>query len=109
MEAAKTGLCPYFETAFALLGKRWNGLIIQSLMSGPKRFKDISNLIPSMSDKMLSERMKDLESEGILVRHVYPETPVRIEYELTDKGRALQPVMNEVSAWAGQWVKIKCE
>lgn len=73
-------------------------------MSGSKRFKDISNLIPSMSDKMLSERMKDLESEGILVRHVYPETPVRIEYELTDKGRALQPVMNQIQDWAEQWV-----
>ena len=55
-------------------------------MSGPKRFKDISNLIPSMSDKM-SERMKDLECEGILIRHVYPETPVRIEYELTEKAK----------------------
>lgn len=73
-------------------------------MSGSKRFKDISNLIPSMSDKMLSERMKDLESEGILVRHVYPETPVRIEYELTDKGRALQPVMNQIQDWAEKWV-----
>jgi DNA-binding HxlR family transcriptional regulator len=57
-----------------------------------------------MSDKMLSERMKDLESEGILVRHVYPETPVRIEYELTDKGRALQPVMNQIQDWAEKWV-----
>ncbi|MBO2945148.1 helix-turn-helix transcriptional regulator [Paenibacillus sp. F411] len=107
MDDVTTGLCPRFECAFALLGKRWNGLIIQSLMSGPKRFKDISNLIPAMSDKMLSERMKDLESEGILVRHVYPETPVRIEYELTDKGRALKPVMAEVGAWAEQWVRVE--
>lgn len=104
MEAANYSLCPRFESAFAFLGKRWNGLIIQTLMSGPKRFKDISNLIPSMSDKMLSERMKDLESEGILIRHVYPETPVRIEYELTEKGKALRPVMEQVSIWAEQWV-----
>lgn len=67
-------MCPRFETAFSVLGKRWNGLIIYSLMNGPKRFKDISHIIPSMSDKMLSERMKDLENEGILERHVYPET-----------------------------------
>lgn len=106
MEATNCSLCPRFESAFAFLGKRWNGLIIQTLMSGPKRFKDISNLIPSMSDKMLSERMKDLESEGILIRHVYPETPVRIEYELTDKGMALRPVMEQVSAWAEQWVEV---
>lgn len=100
-----SGMCPRFENAFSFLGKRWNGLIIQTLMSGPKRFKDISGLIPSMSDKMLSERMKDLEGEGILVRHVYPETPVRIEYELTDKGRALEPVMKQIQSWAESWVK----
>ncbi|MNJ00841.1 HTH-type transcriptional regulator YodB [compost metagenome] len=58
-----------------------------------------------MSDKMLSERMKDLESEGILVRHVYPETPVRIEYELTEKGRALEPVMKQIQSWAETWVE----
>ncbi|WP_411343039.1 winged helix-turn-helix transcriptional regulator [Paenibacillus sp. WLX1005] len=104
MEQHQLGLCPRFETAFSFLGKRWNGLIIQSLMSGPKRFKDISNLIPMMSDKMLSERMKDLEASGILVRQVYPETPVRIEYELTEKGRALQPVMDQIQNWAEQWV-----
>lgn len=97
-------MCPRFETAFSILGKRWNGLIIYTLMGGPKRFKDISNQIPSMSDKMLSERMKDLENEKILVRHVYPETPVRIEYELTEKGRALSPVMDQVQNWAEQWV-----
>ncbi|WP_110932313.1 winged helix-turn-helix transcriptional regulator [Paenibacillus bouchesdurhonensis] len=104
MEDAHHTLCPRFESAFSILGKRWNGLIIHSLMNGPKRFKDISNLIPSMSDKMLSERMKDLENEGILVRHVYPETPVRIEYELTEKGLALEPVMGEVQGWAEKWI-----
>ena len=106
MEPTNCALCPRFESAFAFLGKRWNGLIIQTLMTGPKRFKDISNLIPSMSDKMLSERMKDLESEGILMRHVYPETPVRIEYELTEKGKALRPVMEQISSWAEQWVEM---
>ncbi|OAB46446.1 winged helix-turn-helix transcriptional regulator [Paenibacillus antarcticus] len=97
-------LCPRFESAFSFLGKRWNGLIIQTLMSGPKRFKDISSLIPSMSDKMLSERMKDLELEGIVVRHVYPETPVRIEYELTEKGKGLRSVMEQIQFWAEKWV-----
>ncbi|MBB3127512.1 DNA-binding HxlR family transcriptional regulator [Paenibacillus rhizosphaerae] len=106
MNQQQFSMCPRFENAFSILGKRWNGLIVFSLMDGPKRFKDISNLIPSMSDKMLSERMKDLETEGILVRHVYPETPVRIEYELTDKGRALRPVMEQVQEWAEQWVEL---
>ncbi|GIO83699.1 HxlR family transcriptional regulator [Paenibacillus faecis] len=105
MEENQHAMCPRFESAFVILGKRWNGLIIHTLMSGPKRFKDISNGIPAMSDKMLSERMKDLENEGIVVRHVYPETPVRIEYELTEKGKALSPVMEQVQHWAEAWIE----
>lgn len=96
-------MCPKFEAAFELLGKRWTGLIIRVLLSGPKRFKDISAQIPEMSDRMLSERFKELEAAGIVARHVYPETPVRIEYELTAKGKSLQKVMEEVQAWAEQW------
>lgn len=97
-------MCPKFEAAFELLGKRWTGLIIRALLSGPKRFKDISEMIPNMSDRMLAERFKELEAAGILVRHVYPETPVRIEYELTEKGRALEPVMDALQEWANRWV-----
>lgn len=98
-------LCPRFENAFNLLGKRWNGLIIRVLMNGPQRFKEISDLIPGMSDRMLAERFKELEAAGILVRKVYPETPVRIEYELTEKGRALEPIMDAVQNWAEIWVE----
>lgn len=104
MQSDQLVMCPRFEAAFCILGKRWNGLLIQVLLSGPKRFKDISALIPTMSDKMLSERMKDMEAAGIVVRNVYPETPVRIEYTLTDKGLALQPVMEAIGQWAEQWV-----
>jgi DNA-binding HxlR family transcriptional regulator len=96
-------LCPKFENAFELLGKRWTGLIIRVLLDGPKRFKEISALIPSLSDRMLAERFKELEAAGILVRRVYPETPVRIEYELTEKGRALRTVMDELQKWAERW------
>ncbi|MCL6452100.1 MAG: helix-turn-helix transcriptional regulator [Alicyclobacillus sp.] len=99
-------LCPRFEYAFELLGKRWTGLIIRVLMSGPKRFKDISSLIPNMSDRMLAERFRELEAAGILTRTVYPETPVRIEYDLTAKGRALGPVMDAVQSWADEWVPV---
>lgn len=98
-------LCPTFEAAFELLGKRWTGLIIRALMSGPKRFKDISNMIPNMSDRMLSERFKELEAEGIVIRHVYNETPVRIEYELAEKGAALNPMMTEFEQWAERWMR----
>lgn len=98
-------LCPKFETAFGLLGKRWTGLIVRGLMNGSMRFKDISELIPNMSDRMLAERFRELEAEGIIVRNVYPETPVRIEYALTAKGQSLGPVMNAVQDWADKWVK----
>ena len=98
-------LCPKFESAFALLGKRWTGLIIRVLMDGPKRFQDISDMIPNMSDRMLAERFKELELTGLIMRHVYPETPVRIEYTLTEKGKALGPVMNQVQEWADIWMQ----
>jgi DNA-binding HxlR family transcriptional regulator len=99
-----TSLCPKFESAFTLLSKKWTGLIIQSLLVGPKRFREIADIIPNMSDRMLSERLKELESEGIVIRTVYPEVPVRIEYTLTDKGKALETVMREVQKWAESWV-----
>lgn len=99
----KFQLCPKFETAFELLGKRWTGLIIQTLLSGQKRFSEIEDAIPHLSARMLTERFKELESHGIIARHVYPETPVRIEYELTEKGRELQKVMEEIQKWAEKW------
>ncbi len=100
-------LCPKFEAAFELLGKKWTGLIIHVLLDGPKRFKDISEAINGMSDRMLSERFKELEVAGILIRNVYPETPVRIEYDLTQKGRALHSAMNEVQKSAETWGAIE--
>ncbi|AAT57333.1 conserved hypothetical protein [Bacillus anthracis str. Sterne] len=98
-------LCPKFESAFTLLSKKWTGLIIKSLLEESKRFREIADIIPNMSDRMLSERLKELESEGIVVRNVYPEVPVRIEYGLTDKGKALESVMDEVQNWAEKWMK----
>ncbi|ADU31549.1 winged helix-turn-helix transcriptional regulator [Evansella cellulosilytica] len=97
-------LCPKFESAFELLGKRWNGLILRVLLQGPQRFKDISAVIPSMSDKMLVDRLKQLEEAGLVERTVYPETPVRIEYKLTEKGKALEIAMNELQTWAENWI-----
>lgn len=104
MKMEEFHLCPRFESAFEMLGKRWTGLIIRVLLSGPKRFKDISDVIPGMSDKMLVNRLKSLEEEGIITRNVYPETPVRIEYEITEKGKALEPALDEIQKWAEKWV-----
>lgn len=96
-------MCPKFEAAFELLGKRWTGLIIRSLLNGAKRFSDMQTIIPNLSARMLTERFKELEEKGIVIRKVYPEMPVRIEYELTEKGKELQKVMDEIQAWAEKW------
>ena len=97
-------LCPKFESAFELIGKRWTGLIIRVLLTGPKRFKEMAEIIPNVSSKVLTERLKELECEGIINRQVYPEMPVRIEYGLTEKGKELLPVLNELQKWAEKWI-----
>lgn len=96
-------MCPKYESAAELLGKKWTGLIIRVLLGGPKRFKEIKEQIPEMSDKMLTDRMKELESCQLVKRHVYPEMPVRIEYELTTKGRGLEPVIQSIQEWGESW------
>ncbi|MBC1505049.1 winged helix-turn-helix transcriptional regulator [Listeria booriae] len=102
-------MCPKFENAFSLLGKRWTGLIINVLLDGPKRFKEIAGEITQMSDRVLVERLKELEESGIVVREVYPETPVRIEYVLTEKGKGLEKVMLQVQDWAETWIELEPE
>ncbi|HEX7064238.1 MAG TPA: helix-turn-helix domain-containing protein [Bacillales bacterium] len=97
-------MCPKFESAFEILGKRWTGLIIHAMLSGCHRFGALSDMIPQLSDRMLVQRLKELEGSGIVKRNVYPETPVRIEYELTEKGRELEAVMKQVQKWADRWI-----
>jgi len=89
----------------SILGQRWTGLIIYQLLNGPQRFCTVEAAMP-ISARVLSERLKDLEKEGIVKREVFPETPVRIEYSLTEKGLALMPIMNEISKWAETWIDI---
>ena len=101
--------CPVYHRAVELIGRRWTGAILRALLNGVNRFSDLTSTVPGMSDRMLSERLKELEAEGVVVRRVIPETPVRIEYELTDKGRALQGVIEAVSVWAGQWAVEEAE
>ncbi|KGA96225.1 HxlR family transcriptional regulator [Alkalihalobacillus alcalophilus ATCC 27647 = CGMCC 1.3604] len=97
-------MCPKYELAIELLGKKWTGLIIRVLLDGPKRFKEIKEQIPEMSDRILTERMKELEKLDVVKRNVYPEKPVRIEYELTKKGLALKPVIEAIQSWGETWV-----
>ncbi|MGE8203520.1 winged helix-turn-helix transcriptional regulator [Heyndrickxia sp. NPDC080065] len=104
MEGSK--LCPKFEKAFQLLGKRWIGVIIRVLEEKPMRFNEIAENIPHISQKMLSDRLKELENEKIVIRDVFPETPVRIEYRLSEKGHAITPALVEVQHWADKWVSM---
>ena len=101
----QNNLCPFFESAFEILGKKWTGLILRVLSDGPKRFSDLSGTICTMSDRMLIERLKELEAMNIVKRNIYDEFPVRIEYELTIKGKALKPVLDEIQKWALEWCK----
>lgn len=96
--------CPYLHVTVELIGRRWTGAILRALLRGATRFGDLATAIPDMSDRMLSERLKELEAEGIIVRRVIPAIPVRVEYALTPKGRALEGVMAAILAWADDWL-----
>lgn len=93
-------MCPKFEVAIQIIGKKWTGMIIRVLLGGPKRFKDIKKQMPGVSDRMLTERMKELEQLQIVRRIVYAETPVRIEYTLTKKGYSLKEVIEAIQRWS---------
>ena len=99
-----SSLCPRYHHAIELIGRRWSGAILQVMRGGVVRFSDLAAAIPGLSDRMLSERLKELEAERLIERRVIPETPVRIEYRLTPRGEALGGVLDAVMAWAHTWV-----
>src|SRR5215210_3341545 len=96
--------CAYYHHAAELIGKRWTGAILRALHSGLTRFSELTDVIPQLSDRMLAERLQELQREGIVERVVIPATPVRVEYHLTEKGRALEGVMRAIAAWAYDWL-----
>jgi DNA-binding HxlR family transcriptional regulator len=103
-DAPVTSYCPKFQHTVELIGRRWSGAIVRSLLAGATRFGDILQQVPGLSDRLLSERLRELEGEGIVERHVYPEVPVRIEYTLSPKGRELLDVVAAIDSWAERWV-----
>lgn len=112
MKAVSTpelGVCAQFHEAIELIGRRWSGAIIFVLMRSRARFAEIRDAIPDMTDRMLSERLQELEAEGVVERTVVPDTPVRVEYALTKKGRALVPVVDAITDWAHKFVDAKPE
>lgn len=96
-------LCPRLSKAMNLIGKRWVGLILYDLLDGPRRFNQIQSSLP-ISGRLLSERLKELEKEGIVERHVYTEVPIRVEYRLTDKGMSLESTIRSIEKWSKEWL-----
>jgi DNA-binding HxlR family transcriptional regulator len=101
--------CPQYERATEILGRRWTGMIVRALLGGRTRFSEFTASIPGLSDRLLSERLKELEAEGIVTRCVSPATPVRVDYRLTEKGKALAGVVESISAWAEDWLPLPAD
>jgi DNA-binding HxlR family transcriptional regulator len=99
--------CPTVD-AMQMLTKRWTVLLVKKLLEGPQRFSEMEGSL-YISGRILSERLRELEMEELVIRHVYPDIPVRVEYELTDKGRAMKPIIQEIEKWAIEWVKQRPE
>jgi DNA-binding HxlR family transcriptional regulator len=99
-----TPYCRHYHQAVQVIGQRWTPEIVRALLAGKIRFMEFTAAIPGLSDRLLSERLKMLEAEGIVTREVLPTKPVRIEYRLTSKGRGLARVVAELAAWAETWV-----
>ena len=98
-----SNFCPDFHKAVELIGRRWSGAIVREMLAGTSRFTDLRDAIPDISDRMLCARLRELEAEGVVARQVSGETPVRVEYHLTDKGQALRSVVAAIDDWADRW------
>jgi len=96
-------VCPHFHAAVELIGKRWSGAILAALADGPSRFGELKQGVPGMSDRLLSQRLRELEAAGMVERSVASGAPVRVTYALTEKGAELQPALGELRTWGRRW------
>jgi DNA-binding HxlR family transcriptional regulator len=99
-------VCTKFHQASELIGRRWNGAIIYVLLQQTCRFAALRVAIPDITDRMLSERLQELEEEGVVARQVIPATPVRVEYSLTPKGKALADAIGSIANWAEKYMTV---
>jgi DNA-binding HxlR family transcriptional regulator len=97
--------CPFYHEAVELIGRRWTGAILRVLMGGPLRFSEIAQAVPELSDRLLSERMKELEARGMVERRVLSGPPLRVEYQLSRMGQELEPTLSELQQWANRWLR----
>ena len=100
---APASVCPHFHAAIELIGKRWTGAIVCALTERPMRFGELGKAVPGLSDRLLSQRLRELEEEGLVEREVEPGTPVRVTYSLTAIGTELSPAIGELRSWAKRW------
>ena len=103
-ETRPTGCCPLYHEAVELVGRRWTGAILAVLMEGSLRFSEIAQAVPELSDRLLSERMKELERRGMVERRVISGPPLKVEYSLSKMGRDLEPALAEIERWANRWL-----
>ena len=96
-------VCPHYHGAIELIGRRWAGAILLALTQGPMRFAELKESVPGMSDRLLSTRLKELEQAGLVRREVQPGSRVHVSYELTRKGRSLEPALGTLRDWARRW------
>ena len=94
---------PDFHAAIELIGRRWAGAILWALADRPHYFAELTTTVPGLSDRLLSRRLRELESAGLVERSVHDGTPARVSYALTEKGRALEPVLSQLEDWARAW------
>lgn len=96
-------VCPHFHAAIELIGKRWTGAIVCALTARPMRFGELGKAVPGLSDRLLSQRLRELEEEGLVQREVEAGMPVRVTYSLTEIGAELGPAIGELRVWAKRW------
>ena len=96
-------VCPDFHAAIELIGKRWTGAIVCALTERPMRFGELRRVVPGLSDRLLSQRLRELEDEDLVERTVAPDAPVKVTYALTARGNDLKPAIGELREWARRW------
>jgi DNA-binding HxlR family transcriptional regulator len=99
--------CPKFHHAVELIGRRWSGAILNAMLPGPQCFNELLAIVPGLSDRLLTERLRELESEGLVRRSVLSGPPVRVSYEMTESGKDLEPVIRSLQEWADRWVNVE--
>jgi DNA-binding HxlR family transcriptional regulator len=107
VDATDAAFCPRYHKAVEVVGRRWTGAILRAMLLDVTRFADLRDVVPGLSDRMLSERLEELQEEGIVERVVHAETPVRVEYRLTEKGRELHDAVYALSRWADRWIPLE--